>query len=87
MNTLSVLRNKVKKMMANNDPAHDFEHVLRVYTNAEKICIKEKVEKKLVLTATLLHDIVSFPKTDKRSKTSSTKSAVKAKIILQKLNY
>ena len=87
MNTLSVLRNKVKKMMANNDPAHDFEHVLRVYANAEKICIKEKVEKKLVLTATLLHDIVSFPKTDKRSKTSSTKSAVKAKKILQKLNY
>jgi len=87
MNTLSVLRNKVKKMMANNDPAHDFEHVLRVYANAEKICVKEKVEKKLVLTATLLHDIVSFPKTDKRSKTSSTKSAVKAKKILQKLNY
>jgi len=87
MNTLSVLRNKVKKMMANNDPAHDFEHVLRVYVNAEKICTKEKVEKKLVLTATLLHDIVSFPKTDQRSKTSSTKSAVKAKIILKKLNY
>jgi len=87
MNTLNVLRNQVKSMMANNDPAHDFEHVLRVYANAEKICMKEKVEKKLVLTATLLHDIVSFPKTDKRSKTSSTKSAVKAKKILQKLNY
>ena len=87
MNSLAVLRNQVKTMMANNDPAHDFEHVLRVYVNAEKICVKEKVEKKLVLTATLLHDIVSFPKTDKRSKTSSTKSAVKAKKILQKLNY
>ena len=74
MNTLNVLRNQVKSMMANNDPAHDFEHVLRVYANAEKICVKEKVEKKFVLTATLLHDIVSFPKTDKRSKTSSTKS-------------
>jgi len=87
MNTLNVLQNQVKSMMANNDPAHDFDHVLRVYANAEKICMKEKVEKKLVLTATLLHDIVSFPKTDKRSKTSSTKSAVKAKKILQKLNY
>jgi len=87
MKTLAVLRNQVKKMMAKNDPAHDFEHVLRVYANAEKICMKEKIEKKLVSTATLLHDIVSFPKTDKRSKTSSTKSAIKAKKILQKLNY
>jgi len=87
MKTLTVLRNQVKKMMAKNDPAHDFEHVLRVYANAEKICMKEKIEKKLVLTAILLHDIVSFPKTDKRSKTSSTKSAIKAKKILQKLNY
>ena len=87
MKTLAVLRNQVKKMMAKNDPAHDFEHVLRVYANAEKICMKEKIENKLVLTATLLHDIVSLPKTDKRSKTSSTKSAIKAKKILQKLNY
>ena len=87
MKTLTVLRNQVKKMMAKNDPAHDFEHVLRVYANAEKICMKEKIEKKLVLTSALLHDIVSFPKTNKRSKTSSTKSAIKAKKILLKLNY
>jgi len=87
MKTLTILKTQVKKMMAKNDPAHDFEHVLRVYANAEKICMKEKIEKKLVLTATLLHDIVSFPKTDQRSITSSKKSAIKAKKILQKLNY
>ena len=87
MKTLTILQIQVKKMMAKNDPAHDFEHVLRVYANAEKICMKEKIEKKLVLTATLLHDIVSFPKTDKRSKTSSTKSAIKAKKILQEMNF
>ncbi len=87
MNSLAVLRNKVKTMMANNDPAHDFEHVLRVYANAERISKKEKADKKLVLTAALLHDIVSFPKSDPRSKTSSTKSAIKAKKILQKLLY
>ncbi len=87
MKSLAFLRSKVKKIMAKNDPAHDFEHVLRVYTNAERICKKEKANKKLVLTAALLHDIVSYPKSDKRSKTSSTKSAIKAKKILQKLNY
>ena len=38
-------------MMAKNDPSHDFEHVKRVYRNAESICKTEKVDKKLVLTA------------------------------------
>ncbi len=45
MKTLTILQIQVKKMMAKNDPAHDFEHVLRVYANAEKICMKEKIEK------------------------------------------
>ena len=87
MNSLTILQKQVKSMMKKNDPAHDFEHVLRVYANAEKICKKEKANKKLVLSAALLHDIISFPKSDKRSKTSSTKSAIKAKKILKKLDY
>ena len=87
MKPLIILRKQVKTMMEKNDPAHDFEHVLRVYANAERICKKEKANKKIVLTAALLHDIISFPKSDKRSKTSSTKSAIKAKKILQKLPY
>jgi len=78
---------EVEKRMANNDSAHDFEHVLRVYRNAERICKKEDVESRLVLTAALLHDIVSFRKSDKRSKTSSNKSSTEAKKILQKYNY
>ena len=87
MKSLEVLRKQVKIIMAKNDPAHDFEHVLRVYANAERICKKEKVEKKLVLTAALLQDIGAGPKAEKRSKTSSTKSAIKAKKILHKLPY
>lgn len=87
MDILETLREIVKPLMARNDPAHDFEHVLRVCANAEKICNRENIDKKLVITAALLHDIISFPKHDKRSKTSSTKSAIKAKKILQKLQY
>ena len=87
MKPLLELRKQVKTMMGKNDVAHDFKHVLRVYANAEIICKKEKADKKLVLTAALLHDIISFPKSDKRSKTSSTKSAIKTKKILQKLPY
>ena len=70
-----------------NDLAHDFEHVMRVYKNAEKICKKEHVNPKLVLTAVLLHDIVSYPKSDKRSKLSSIKSSKLSEKILKNYNF
>ena len=86
MKVLDSLENEVKKRIE-NDPAHDFEHTIRVYKNAQKICKKEKANEKLVLSAALLHDIVSYPKSDKRSKTSSIKSAKKSKQILEKLDF
>ena len=86
MKTFDSLKDEVKKIMK-NDPAHDFEHVMRVYKNAQNICKKEKVNETLVLTAVLLHDIVSYPKSDKRSKTSSIKSAKKSKQILEEYDF
>jgi len=82
---LTKLKNEVRKKIS-NDPAHDFEHVMRVYKNAEKIAKKENADTKLVLCAALLHDIVSFPKSDKRSKKSSISSAINAEKILKKYN-
>lgn len=79
--------NEVKKWMRKNDPAHDFEHVLRVYETAKMICTEEKANKKLVLYSVLLHDIAAFPKNDKRSKISSTKSSKEAKKILKKFSF
>ena len=70
-----------------NDSAHDFDHVMRVYKNAQTICKKEKANEKLVLSSVLLHDIVSYPKSDKRSKLSSVRSAEKSKKILQKFDF
>jgi len=87
LKNLTKLQNEVKNIITKNEPAHDFEHILRVYKNAQKICKTEKADKKLVLSAVLLHDIVSFPKSDKRSKTASTKSANKAKKILKRFNF
>ena len=86
MNQLNELHQDVEKIMK-NDPAHDFDHIMRVYKNAEKLCRKEKVKPKLVLTAALLHDIVSYAKSDKRSKNASTESAKKAKTMLKKHGY
>ena len=58
MNQLENLKKIAKTKLAKNDPAHDFEHVMRVYRNAEKICKTESGNKKLILSAVLLHDII-----------------------------
>ena len=86
MNTLDCIKNDVKAIVK-NDPAHDFQHVLRVYKNAQKIYKKENANELLVLSATLLHNIVSYPKSDKRSKMSSIESAKKSEKILKKYNF
>ena len=86
MFVLDLIKTEIKKIM-HNDSAHDFDHIMRVYKNAQQIIKKEKVNEKLVLSAVLLHDIVSFPKSDKRSKNSSIESAKKAKTILKKYDF
>lgn len=84
--SLKSLESEVKKRIQ-NDPAHDYSHVMRVYKNAQTILQKEKANSRLVLASVLLHDIVQFPKSDPRSKSSSTKSAILAAKILQKHGF
>ena len=86
MNELNLILKLVEKKVK-NDSAHDFHHIMRVFKNAQKLCKKEKANEKLVLTAVLLHDIVSYPKSDSRSKMSSVHSAEEAKKILDKFDY
>lgn len=86
MKVLEKIQQEVRSKMK-NDPAHDFDHIMRVYKNARKLSKKEKANTKLVLAATLLHDIIKYPKTDKRSKNSSLKSAQEAEKILKKYSF
>ena len=86
MTVINSLKQEVHNLMI-NDSAHDFDHIMRVFKNAQKICKNENANEKLVLGAVLLHDIVSYPKSDKRSKSSSIKSAEKSKKILKKFNF
>ena len=86
MKEIELLQKQVQQKMK-NDSAHDFNHVMRVYKNTQKLCKKENANEKLVLSAALLHDIISYPKSDKRSKSSSLKSAEESKKILKKLNF
>ena len=86
MNVINLLKQEVHDLMI-NDAAHDFDHIMRVFKNAQNICKKENANEKLVLSAVLLHDIISYPKSDKHSKLSSIKSAEESKKILKKFNF
>ena len=83
MNQLYNLKKITKKKLENNDPAHDFEHIMRVYRNAEKICKIENGNKKLILSAVLLHDIIK----NKNQINSALKSAKLAEIILKENHF
>lgn len=87
MDSIKKLKAEVQKRLIKNDPAHDFEHIIRVYKNAEKIGKKEKANMRLVRVSVLLHDIVSYPKSDKRSKRASTESALQAEKMLKRYGY
>ncbi|MBI3842335.1 MAG: HD domain-containing protein [Thaumarchaeota archaeon] len=87
MRSIEKLKEEVKKLVRKNDPAHDFEHVMRVYRNSEKIGKREGARMKLLLSAALLHDIVSIPKSDRKSSNSSLKSAILAQKILKRHGY
>jgi uncharacterized protein len=86
MKVTDSIKNEVKKIM-DDDPAHDFEHVMRVCKNAQKMCKLEKANEKLVLVSALLHDIASYQKSDKRSKLSSIQSAKKSEQILKNYDF
>ena len=83
MTQLECLKKIVKQKLKTNDPAHDFEHIMRVYRNAERICKTESGNKKLVLSAVLLHDIIKH----KNQKNSGEKSAKLAEKILKDNNF
>ena len=76
------LRDQVKNKLE-NDTAHDFEHVMRVLKNATMIAKKEKADIRMITAAVLLHDIISYPKSDPRSKNSSFESAEESKKIIE----
>ena len=83
---LEKLREYVKKRLE-NDAAHDFEHVMRVLKNAIMIARKEKADIRTITAEVLLHDIVSYPKSDPRSKNSSLESAEESKKILKEYDF
>src|ERR687887_442926 len=79
----------VKLLLRNQEPSHDFQHLLRVYRNAEMICKKEEgADSDIVLAAALLHDLVVYPKRSSKTLDSADDSAeIAQKILSQYKSY
>jgi uncharacterized protein len=80
---LEQIMKTVELLLHNQSPAHDFQHILRVYKNAEMISRQEDgVDLDIVLAAALLHDLVVYPKGSSKTINSADDSADVAKKIL-----
>jgi uncharacterized protein len=84
---LEKIKQRVAKMLESRDPAHDFEHVMRVYRNAEFIGKREGADMEILLAAALLHDIVVYPKGSAKTTKSADDSADLAEKILRSYGW
>jgi uncharacterized protein len=84
---LEKIKKRVAKMLEGRDPGHDFEHIMRVYRNAEYIGRKEGADMEILLAAVLLHDIVVYPKGSAKTTKSADDSADLAEKILQEYGW
>jgi uncharacterized protein len=81
------IKRKLMRMLEGRDPAHDFQHIMRVYKNANVIGQREGANMEILLPAALLHDLVVYPKGSAKSSRSSEDSADLAENMLQGYEY
>ncbi len=74
-----------KQKIPDKDVSHDFEHALRVLSNAERIAEKEDGDMDIIVPAALFHDIIVYPKNHPKKQKSQTESAKAAEKILKSL--
>jgi uncharacterized protein len=89
MINLEQIMRTLQLLLHNQSPAHDFQHIIRVYKNAEMISKQEEsVDLDIVLAAALLHDLVVYPKGSSKTINSADDSAeIAKKILLEYKNY
>ncbi|HEV8404557.1 MAG TPA: HD domain-containing protein [Nitrososphaera sp.] len=84
---LDKVERKVIKLLDGRDSAHDFQHIKRVYKNAEVIGRREGADMKILLPASLLHDLVVYPKGSAKTSKSADDSADMAEKLLKSYRY
>jgi uncharacterized protein len=89
MINLEQIMRTTQLLLHNQSPAHDFQHIIRVYKIAEMISKQEEsVDLDIVLAAALLHDLVVYPKGSSKTINSADDSAeIAKKILLEYKNY
>jgi uncharacterized protein len=89
MINLEQIMRTLQILLHHQSPAHDFQHILRVYKNAEMISKQEEsVDLDIVLAAALLHDLVVYPKGSSKTINSADDSAeIAKKILLEYKDY
>ena len=89
MINLEQIMRTLQILLHHQSSAHDFQHILRVYKNAEMISKQEEsVDLDIVLAAALLHDLVVYPKGSSKTINSADDSAeIAKKILLEYKNY
>lgn len=84
---LDRMKGRVRKTLEGRDPAHDFQHIMRVYRNAKLIGQKEGADMKILLPSVLLHDLVVYPKGSAKTAKSADDSADLAEKWLRGYGY
>lgn len=72
---LNKIKKRTRKVLEGRDPAHDFQHIMRVYKNTEMIGRREGADMEILLPAALLHDLVVYPKGSAKTSKSADDSA------------
>jgi len=72
-----------KEKIQDADVSHDFEHALRVLSNAEKIAKEEMGDFDIIVPAALFHDLVVYQKNHPNKHRSQKESAKAAEKILK----
>ena len=72
---LNKIQKRTRKVLEGRDPAHDFQHIMRVYKNTEMIGRREGADMEILLPAALLHDLVVYPKGSAKTSKSADDSA------------
>ena len=75
-----------KEKISPTDVSHDFEHTLRVLSNAERIGKEEHGDFNIIVPAVLFHDLVVYPKDHPDRHRSQEESADAAEKILNNLS-
>jgi uncharacterized protein len=77
------LKTIARAACAGAEPAHDWQHVLRVAASARTICAAEAIDAGVVVPAALLHELVNLPKNHPQSARSGELCAARALEVLR----